>query len=206
MSPLLADAFALAERVGGAPVYLYTFARGNVVWRYTSDGLALTVAATGISYVAAKIDHEKIERKDESGASEIKVTLGSRLAVVAALRDGSTLPMWLAIHKYHPAAGSTDYSSELLEGAAGRLGPFAAFPASARSSWAYVIGVRRFMRRGEQALQLRCGVARGRLHRVPQVIGGEHCGDVQLVAVGRFLGRATGLFRVACHQRSVTIK
>lgn len=107
MSPLLSDAFALAERAGGAPVYLYTFARGAVMWRYTSDGLALTVASTGISYVAAKIDHEKIQRNDESGGVEIKVTLASRLAVVAALRDGSTLPMYLAIHKYHPAAGGT---------------------------------------------------------------------------------------------------
>lgn len=107
MSPLLSDAFALAERVGGAPVHLYTFARGTVMWRYTSDGLALTVAATGVSYAAAKIDHDEIQRKDESGATDIQVTLASRLAVVDAIRDGSTEPMTLAIHRYHPSAGGT---------------------------------------------------------------------------------------------------
>ncbi len=127
MSPLLGSAFAAAERLGGAPVWLYTFARGSVMWRYTSDGLPLTVAATGISYNAAKIEHEEIQRKDESGAVDIKVTLGSRLAVVAALRDGSTEPMVLAIHKYHPSAGGMparfaygDVGSPSLDSASGK--------------------------------------------------------------------------------------
>jgi hypothetical protein len=119
VSPLLSDAFALAERLGGAPVNLYTFARGSVMWRYTSDGLALTVPATGLSYTAATIHHDEIQRKDESGAVDIKLTLGSRLAIVDALRDGSTEPMVCAIHRYHPSAGGTP--ARFAYGAVGSL-------------------------------------------------------------------------------------
>jgi uncharacterized phage protein (TIGR02218 family) len=105
MSPLLATAFATAERLGGRPVHLYTFTKGSTVWRYTDDGAPITIPATGLTYLAAKIEHDEIARSDESGAADIRVMPAKRLGIIDALRDGSTDVMHGWIHRYHVTAG-----------------------------------------------------------------------------------------------------
>jgi hypothetical protein len=103
--PRLTTAWAIAERLGGRPVHLYTFARGSTVWRYTDDRAPITIPATGLTYLAAKIEHDEIQRSDESGAADIRVMPAKRLAIIDALRDGSVDVMVCWIHKYHVTAG-----------------------------------------------------------------------------------------------------
>jgi uncharacterized phage protein (TIGR02218 family) len=98
--PLLTSGYWFFEKAGGKPVELYTFARGNSVWRYTSAGRDVTVS--GVVFLAAKIQRSELQRKDESGASTCTVQLGRKMAIVAALRDGSTGLMKCTLHKYHP--------------------------------------------------------------------------------------------------------
>lgn len=103
--PNLFSDYALAEKAGGKPVELYSFARGSWVWRYTSSNSAVTVEETELEYLPAKIQRGEIQRKDETGAQSVQLTFGRKLGIVAALRDGTTLPMLASIHRYHEAAG-----------------------------------------------------------------------------------------------------
>lgn len=107
--PLLTSAFALAEKLGGKPRVLFTIAIGARMWRHAGSVKDVTVTATGLTYKAAKIQVDSdIERRDETGPQRITVKMGIRLPVVAALRGaGTTEPMYMGIHRYHPSVGGT---------------------------------------------------------------------------------------------------
>jgi hypothetical protein len=97
--------FYTAEKSGGKPVELYTFARGSWLWRYTSANREVTVAETGLTFIPAKIQRGELRRKDETGAQSVEITFGRKLGILSALRDGTTLPMIGSLHRYHEAAG-----------------------------------------------------------------------------------------------------
>ncbi len=106
MSPLLSDALSLAEKLGGKPKVLFTIAIGARMWRYAQAARNVTVAASGLTYYAAKIQVDgDVERKNETGPTRIPVKMAIRLDVVAAMREIQTEPMYLGIHRYHASAG-----------------------------------------------------------------------------------------------------
>lgn len=100
--PLIDSIFAAFERFGGRPRELFTFALGADMWRYTSAGSAVTVAATGLTYVPALIGRGRIQRSDESGAVTVAVKLGRGVAVVERLIESRSQPAALAIHRHQP--------------------------------------------------------------------------------------------------------
>jgi hypothetical protein len=57
--------FNLREIFGSKPRYLYTFARGDTMWRVCSDGAPVTVVASGMTYDPALITHGRMERNAE---------------------------------------------------------------------------------------------------------------------------------------------
>lgn len=104
MSPLLTDAWALAEKLSSKPRVLFTFAIGGRMWRYAQTVGDVTVAASGLTYKAAQIQVDSdVERQEEIGAQRVTVRIGIRADVVAALRANQTEPMYLGIHRYQPS-------------------------------------------------------------------------------------------------------
>lgn len=100
--PLIDTIFAALERLGGQPRELFTFALGADLWRYTSAGRAVTVVATGLTYVPAMIERGRIQRNDESGAVTVAIKLGRGVAVVDRLIESRSTPAALAIHRHQP--------------------------------------------------------------------------------------------------------
>lgn len=94
--------FTTFERAGlVSPRDLYTFARGDQMWRLTSNGRNVTIPLTGLTYYAAQIQHDTIERKDETGPQRIKVVIGTQAPIVQELAKVSTQPFYLGIHRWH---------------------------------------------------------------------------------------------------------
>jgi len=98
----VAALFSALERLGGKPRDLYTFARSDSMWRYTSAGKALNVTygATTIVYDPAVISRGAIQRTNETGAIKVHVKLARTVPVSAALREYRAQPMVLGIHRY----------------------------------------------------------------------------------------------------------
>lgn len=115
--PNLTSAYSVAEKAGGSPVELYSFARGSFIWRYTSNNKEVVVDETELSYIPAKIQRGELQRKDETGAQRVEVTFGRKLGILTSLRDGTTLPMIASIHRYHK--GSGDLPALLIWGSVG---------------------------------------------------------------------------------------
>lgn len=95
--------FSGNEAVNGQPVFLYTFARVATVWRYTDQPADVTVS--GVTYRAAVIAHEALERNAETAAGTVTVTCADATPIVAAL---STLglqgpPITCTIRQTHRA-------------------------------------------------------------------------------------------------------
>lgn len=65
------------------PVFLYTFARGDQVWRYADQPADVTV--DGVAYRAAVIAHDVLQRDEETAAGAVSVTCADDTPVVAGL-------------------------------------------------------------------------------------------------------------------------
>jgi hypothetical protein len=100
--PLLTSIYAALERLGGRPRELYTFARADKMWRYSSAGSPITVAATGLTYVAAVITRSRIERGTDPGQIAVTVRVARTTPLVDALKEIRTFPMVLGIHRHQP--------------------------------------------------------------------------------------------------------
>lgn len=122
MSPLLSDAWALAEKAfTSRPTVLFTIAIGTRTWRYAQSTRDVTVATSGLTYRAAQIQVDgDVERRDELGAQRIPVRIGIRADVVPALRANQTEPMYLGIHRYHASVGGLPRRWAFGEIASGR--------------------------------------------------------------------------------------
>jgi len=103
--PLITSLFSALERLGSKPRDLYTFARSDQLWRYTSAGAAITVTyptAHDVSYTPAVISRGNIQRGSETGAIKVHVKLARTTPVAAALREYRMHAMVLGIHRYQP--------------------------------------------------------------------------------------------------------
>src|SRR5436305_2002469 len=90
----------LLERLGGQPRELWTFMRGNTVWRYTSGAAPITVATTGLSYVPALISRGRIQRSTDAGTQTVECRVSRRAPIADAIREIRSLPLKLRIDAY----------------------------------------------------------------------------------------------------------
>lgn len=100
--PLLTSVYAALERLGGRPRELYTFARADQMWRYTSAGAPITVAATGLTYEPAIITRGRAERAADPGAVVVTVRVARTVPLADALKETRAFPMVLGIHRHQP--------------------------------------------------------------------------------------------------------
>lgn len=91
----------LLERLGGRPRELWTFMRGNTVWRYCSSRSAITVPTTGLTYAPALLFRERIQRTAESSAATVTCHIARTMPVAAALQEVRALPLTLRIEGFH---------------------------------------------------------------------------------------------------------
>lgn len=99
--PRISSLFADAERVGGSPVELYTFQRGQSVWRHTSSDTSQTFS--GLTYTPAGIKRASIEQKQDTPGIQVDVTLPLALSVIQALMVATGEPMYCSIQRVQPS-------------------------------------------------------------------------------------------------------
>jgi hypothetical protein len=110
MTWLISSAYSALESIGYRPRELYTFARGDQVWRMTGGTSLLTIfGRPGLSYQPALITRDRIERSDESRSSSVTVRVARTTPVADALREVRASPMTLRLERWqdkdadHPA-------------------------------------------------------------------------------------------------------
>lgn len=89
--PRIASPYSSAERLGGAPVELYTLQRGSKVWRYTSADAAQT--ASGITFAPAVMKRSAIEQKQDAPGIQYTLTVSLNTPFGQDLLDASGAPV-----------------------------------------------------------------------------------------------------------------
>jgi hypothetical protein len=75
--------FTANERANSRPIHLYAFTRRDAIWRYTDAPEDVTVSS--VTYRAAAISHDVLQKDEESAAAECTVTMDYATPIVAAL-------------------------------------------------------------------------------------------------------------------------
>lgn len=114
--PWYSSAIALLEYAGGQPRELYTFARDNQVWRYALASRDVTVPAWSLTYTAALIERETIERASESRGNAIVIRIARTTPVADAIREIRTRPMSLRIDRWQAAASGASVPYTMVFG------------------------------------------------------------------------------------------
>lgn len=93
--------FDVLERLGFRPRSLFTFARSDQMWRYTSAGrpMVVTYGGTDITYTPAVLSRGNIQRSAETGALKVHLKIARTVPVAAALREYRMHPMVVGIHR-----------------------------------------------------------------------------------------------------------
>lgn len=92
--------FSFLEKLGGRPRELWTFMRGNTVWRYCSSRSSITVPATGLTYAPALLFRERIQRTAESSAATVTCHVARTMPIADAIHEVRSLPLKLRIEGF----------------------------------------------------------------------------------------------------------
>jgi hypothetical protein len=108
----MSPTFAALERAGGAPIELYTFQRGQSVWRYVSGDVAQIVA--GLTYTPANIRRGKVQQKQDTPGTQVEVTLPLATSFAQSMLTETSAPAYGSIQRLQVGATGAPIKQTLL--------------------------------------------------------------------------------------------